>query len=335
MKQNTKNQKQKGPSSLVAAIPNLVGFQPQESLVLVAISQASYQVQVVIRIDLLGLTQAQLLEKTQQAIRQSNQETAANMFLPVLYFGALWSDYREFFKNLFEAEPADLTLLDAIWVNQDRYGSILCENQDCCHSDGSPLPKDTSLEKLELISQGKAVMPERESIEQYFQETAANPKLTLTLAKLIKAKKRSKNRAWQDNLYNRVFVNLLHSDKKLNTLAQAELLFVCGEIPLRDRLISEVLHELQSQDYPLDNLHALKEKLLAVIQTAPADQAKTILSCLGLWLWQLGESVWAEAAIKQALRHDESYRLALLALSALKSGLAPWRFADCFNPTSG
>ncbi|MGA1082109.1 MAG: hypothetical protein ACO3T8_03845 [Candidatus Nanopelagicales bacterium] len=73
---------------------------------------------------------------------------------------------------------------------------------------------------------------------------------------------------------------------------------------------------------------------MPAIQSAPEGQAKTILTCLGLWLWQLGESVWAEAAIKQALEHDENYRLGILALSAMKSGLPPWRFADCFIPTT-
>lgn len=335
MKQNSENQKQKSPSSLVAAIPNLVGFEPQDSLVLIAISKASYQVQVVIRIDLLGLSEVQLLDKTQQAIAQSFNEAGADLFLPVLYFGSEWKSYRGFFKDLYKAEPEEITLLDAVWVNQDRYGSVLCENQECCPADGSPLPKDTSIEKLKLISQGKATMPERESIEQYFQSSSVDPKLTLALAKLIKTKKRSKNKSWNENLYNRVYVNLMQNDQALTVLAQAELLFATGEIPLRDRLISEVLHELQSQEHPLDKVHELKVRLLPVIQGAPEGQAKTILSCLGLWLWQLGESVWAEAAIKQALKHDETYRLALLSLSALKSGLAPWRFADCFSPTSG
>jgi hypothetical protein len=126
----------------------------------------------------------------------------------------------------------------------------------------------------------------------------------------------------------------MHSDHELNLQEQAEVLFATGEIALRDRLISEVLSEIQSHSQPLDKLHELKSRLLPAIQSAPEGQAKTILTCLGLWLWQLGESVWAEAAIKQALAHDESYRLAILALSAMKSGLPPWRFADCFIPTT-
>jgi len=335
MRQNIENQKPKGPSSLVAAIPHLVGFEPENSLVLVAISQESDRVQLVIRLDLLGLSQEALLEKSKQAISQAHREANADLYLPVLYFGEKWKEYRSFFTEFFDNKLEAVTLLDAYWVDKNRYGSILCENQDCCPSDGLDLPSESSLEKLQLIAQGKAVMPTRESIEGYFQHHQVNEKLALTLAKLIKSKKRSKNSSWQENLYNRVFVQLMQNDQEFSVQTQAEILFATGEIPLRDRLISEVLHELQSQDHPLDKLHKLKSRLLPVIQTAPDGQAKTVLSCLALWLWQLGETVWAEAAIKQALEHDENYRLALLTLSALKSGLAPWRFADCFNPSSG
>lgn len=334
MEPQIKNQESKGPSSLVAAIGHLIGFEPEDSLVLVAISREGYRVQLLIRIDLIGSSEEKLLEDSQRALLRAHQETGADLVLPVLYVGKNWQTWREFVKNLNKVELKSLTLLDALWVDQNRYGSILCENQECCPIEGFALPSDSSLEKLQLISQGKAVMGKRESIDEYFNFVKENPKLTLSLAKLIKAKKRSKNLSWQENLYNRVFVNLMQSDQEINVLAQAEVLFATGEIPLRDRLISEVLHELQSQDHPLDKLHELKTRLLPVIQSAPSGQAKTILSCLGLWLWQLGEAVWAEAAIKQALNHDETYRLALLSLSALKSGLAPWRFADCFNPAS-
>jgi hypothetical protein len=65
MTQKTENER-KGPSSLVAAIPHLVGFEPESSLVLVAIAKNSYRVQLVIRLDLIGLTDRDLLEKVNQ-----------------------------------------------------------------------------------------------------------------------------------------------------------------------------------------------------------------------------------------------------------------------------
>lgn len=333
MTQKTENQK-KGPSSLVAAIPHLVGFEPESSLVLVAIAKSTYRVQLVIRLDLIGLTDKELLAKVNQSITGAQKETGADIFLPVFYIGSDWQKYRSFLKDFYQAQSGAIDLLDAVWVIQNRYGSILCENEECCPADGYPMPDQTSLEKLQLISQGKAVMPSRENIESYFQSKEANKKLTLALSKILKANKRSKNPSFQENLYNRVLVNLMQSDHELNLQEQAEVLFATGEIALRDQLISEVLSEIQSLSQPLDKLHELKSRLLPVIQNAPEGQAKTILTCLGLWLWQLGESVWAKAAIRQALEHDGGYRLALLSLSAMESGLPPWRFADCFVPTT-
>jgi hypothetical protein len=324
--------KPKGPASLLAAIPYLVGFEPLNSLVLVAFSGKNNRVAVAIRIDLAELNQAQLIKNAMSALKQAKENSDIDGVLTVIYAENKWCQYRESISALLDAQREICEISDAMWVEGFRYGSVLCEDSECCPKEGFALPTDTSLEKLQLISQGKSVLADRAAVENYFRFKSENPKLVKALEKLERSKNKTKNSSWGENLYNRAYVNLLNQSEDLNELAQAELILISKEIPLRDKLISEVLREIQISQEPLNLLHSIKSRLLPLIQNAPKDEAKTVLTILGIWLWQLGESVWAQAAVSQALDTDSSYRLGLLTMSAIKSGLPPWKFADCFGP---
>jgi hypothetical protein len=241
--------------------------------------------------------------------------------------------YRSLVADLIKAQAEVCQPQDPIWVLDGRYGSILRQNQECCPPEGYELPADTSIEKLKLISAGKSVLQSRKVIEDYFAPTQENLRLTKALKKLRAAQHRSHKTNWNLNLYNRVLVNLLDAGGELNELAQSEIILVTEIIDLRDKLISEVLGEIQIAQEPLSLLHLIKTRLLPLIQGANGDQAKGALAVLAIWMWQLGEAVWAESALNRSLELDGSYRLSLLTMSALKSGLAPWKFADCFGPT--
>ncbi|MFY9325450.1 MAG: DUF4192 domain-containing protein [Candidatus Nanopelagicales bacterium] len=324
--------KPKGPASLLAAIPYLLGFMPLNSLVLVAFNSNNNQVVVAIRIDLAELAQAQLVENAMEALRKAKENSSIDGVLTALYAESNWPQYRPTINELLKAQNEVCEISEALWVEGDRYGSLLCEDIECWPIEGFALPSDTSLEKLQLISQGKSALASKEEIEQYFISKPENPKLVKAITKLEKSKNRAKNSNWNENLYNRGYVNLLNQSEDLNELAQAEIILISKEISLRDKLISEVLREIQISQEPLNLLHSLKTRLLPLIQNAPKTEAKAVLTILGIWLWQLGESVWAQAAVKQALNFDASYRLGLLTMSAIKSGLPPWKFADCFGP---
>lgn len=325
--------KPKGPGGLLAAIPYLVGFVPLNSLVLVAFNEEDNRVVVAIRVDLTEQNQEQLIQNSMLALRQAKENSLIDSVLTVIYAEDNWSSYRDSIRNLLKVQSEVCQVSDAMWVADDRYGSVLCEDTNCCPGEGFVLPQDTSLEKLQLISQGRSVLADRETIQQYFISKVENPKLKISLGKLEKSKKSGKTADWNENLYNRGYVNLLNQSEDLSELAQAELILITKEIPLRDRLISEVLREIQISQEPLNLLHSIKSRLLPLIQSAPKEEATAVLTILGIWLWQLGESVWAESAVTAALKTDANYRLGLLTMSAIKSGLPPWKFSDCFGPS--
>lgn len=327
------NQDPKGPGSLLAAIPHLLGFTPINSLVLVALNQKLNKFVMAVRIDLVGLPDSKIIDTATKSLIDAQANSDIDGVLTALYTDQQFTKLRPTIKKLIETQREICQSNDAYWVSGDRYGSVLCMDDQCCPTDGWQIPRDTSIEKLQLISAGKSVLSAREEIEDYFLPTEENQALTKSLKKLRASQKRNNSDLWLDNLYNRGLVNLLDQSSELNDLAQAELILISQNIPLRDKLISEVLGEIQIAQAPLTLLHQIKVRLLPLIQTSTDHEAKGVLAVLAIWLWQLGESVWAEAATNEALAIDESYRLSLLTMSAIKSGLPPWKFADCFAPT--
>jgi hypothetical protein len=333
MRKNKPTIAPKGPGSLLAAVPHLLGFMPINSLVLVALDLEENQVVLAMRLDLTGFDDEQIIEQAMGGLLGAQSNVRIDSVLSVLYSEENFINYRSLAARLINAQAQVCEPQDPMWVSDGRYGSILCENQECCPPEGYELPVDTSIEKLKLISAGKSVLQSRKVIEDYFAPTQENPKLTRALKKLRAAQHRSRKANWNESLYNRVIVNLLDDGSELNELAQSEIILVTEIIDLRDKLISEVLGEIQIAQEPLTVLHLIKTRLLPLIQSATDDQAKGALAVLAIWMWQLGEAVWAESALNRSLELDGSYRLSLLTMSALKSGLAPWKFADCFGPT--
>jgi hypothetical protein len=333
MKTNKSTTAPKGPGSLLAAIPHLLGFVPINSLVLVALDLQKNQVVLAMRLDLSDFSDEQIVEQAMMGLGDAQASVQIDSVLSVIYSERDFITFRSMAADLIKAQAEVCDPQDPMWVSNGRYGSILCENDSCCPSEGYELPVDTSLEKLKLISAGKSVLQSRQVIEDYFAPTKENAKLTKALKKLRAAQQRSRKENWNENLYNRALVNLLDDSSDLNELAQSEIILITEIIDLRDKLISEVLGEIQIAQEPLSLLHLIKTRLLPLIQGAADDQAKGVLAVLAIWMWQLGEAVWAESAINHSLALDPGYRLSLLTMSALKSGLPPWKFADCFGPT--
>lgn len=317
----------------MAAIPHILGFVPINSLVLVALDLQKNQVVLAMRLDLAGFSDEQIMEQAVKGLLDAQKNVQIDSVLSVIYSDRDFTNFRSMAADLIKAQSEMCDPQDPMWVSNGRYGSILCENKSCCPSEGYELPVDTSIEKLKLISVGKSVLQSRQVIEDYFAPTRESAKLAKSLTKLRAAQRRSRKENWNENLYNRVLVNILDDSSQLNELAQSEIILITEIIDLRDKLISEVLGEIQIAQEPLSLLHSIKSRLLPLIQTAADDQAKGVLAVLAIWMWQLSEAVWAESAINRSLSLDPGYRLSLLTMSALKSGLPPWKFADCFGPT--
>jgi len=101
----------------------------------------------------------------------------------------------------------------------------------------------------------------------------------------------------------------------------AELLMSLADIPVRDTLIWEVMH-----DDP-GTWVALAERLVGVVAAAPDSHVAPPATVLAIVRWQMGDGSRASAAVDRALAADPDYSLARLVDRCLAVGLHPatWR----------
>ena len=123
------------PHDLLAAIPFLVGFKPENSIILISIKEES--VSMAMRIDFPdSLDDAQTATLMGHLIRDRAEAVLSIYYLPDRVNG---SD--SVISSLTQAiEKENLVLRESIVVSSGRWRSLLCQDQECCPDEGSPMP---------------------------------------------------------------------------------------------------------------------------------------------------------------------------------------------------
>ena len=123
------------PHDLLAAIPFLVGFKPENSIILISIKEES--VSMAMRIDFPdSLDDAQVSTLIGHLKRDVAEAVLSIYYLPDRANG---SD--SVISTLTQAiEKENLVLRESIIVSSGRWRSLLCQDKSCCPDEGSPMP---------------------------------------------------------------------------------------------------------------------------------------------------------------------------------------------------
>jgi hypothetical protein len=162
---------------LVAAIPHLVGFPPEHSLVLVAMHRRGPRLRLglVARFDLpaagmgsRGPVPAAVRELVQQSVELLLRDAPEQVV--ALVFDAepcsLHAPWRRLARQLTDAfRSADVALLDAVYVSGDHYRSYRCDDPRCCPPEGRPVAR-AGATVAELVAQGSAPLPSRAALHE-------------------------------------------------------------------------------------------------------------------------------------------------------------------------
>ena len=140
------------PIDLLAAVPFLIGYEPSNSIVLVALEADALS--VALRIDFPSeLTQADASELIKRLGKVEE-------LLMVSYIPDDLLDVNRTLSPLLDAIASeDIKIRESIIVVAGRWRSLVCQDQQCCPIEGSPMPElSISRVAAEEISQGK-LMP--------------------------------------------------------------------------------------------------------------------------------------------------------------------------------
>lgn len=316
----------RGPADLMSAVPYLLGFHPEQSLVLIGL--AGNRVVVTARMDLADLIQPELLEHTVAAMANGG----AMKFVCAIFDDTAparardgdplpWADAAD---DLAECvAEADAELDEVLLVGNNRLWSLTCTHEDCCPRAGRVLEPSDEVAATATYA-GLVALPDRAAVAGLLA-----PRPPAERARLIPAIERAERaavdavlagqaRSSQRSAQRAIFAAAREASSPGRSVAVSDDQVVrfgtaLRSIPTRDAMW------LAIDSGRLDGRPLWRE--LAARLPAPYDAAALFL--FGWATWRDGGGALAGIAVERALESDPAYTAADLLAAALSQAVDP------------
>ena len=307
------------PHDLLAAIPFLIGYHPENSLVLVALKDDS--VGMAMRVDM----PTDIAPESYDLLASHFQREAADAALIVAYVDSETDPEPVLINTSAALLRAGISIKESLIVLDGRYRSMLCHDSECCPSLGSPIPDiDSSRIAAEHVIAGHP-MPFA-NVSGLVQSIAALPS--------------AMEESWQSEV--RTF--WIESDSEnlidLQRDGATAVIDLAGEYAqgrgAEDReLVARVIgriSDIQVRDYALgshneETADAYWQMWRELLLIAPRGFVAPIASIFAALAYERGEGALAHKALDRALADDERYSLALLLRRVFTAGWPPQSFS--------
>jgi hypothetical protein len=315
-----------GPDELLHAVPYLLGFHPERSLVLMGLHR---QVLVVTaRLDLADAAEEGTLAHAIGAMaRGGSTAIVAAAFdesasiESSMSAAAAWPHLTAAIER--EAARIGCELLDAMLVVGERWRSLLCDSPDCCPPGGRTMSTGPSAFAAAATYEGVVALADRAELEAVLDpdpdgvrarlgaalEVVENDAVTAVLDGHMRRHRRSVIRA----LFAAARESAEPGWSGLDDAAVARFGAALPEIAVRDAVWMAV------DDGRIDGRPLWRD--LARRLPAPYDAPPLFL--FGWASWRAGDGALAGIAAERAVRSDGEYSAADLLLAALDRGVDP------------
>jgi Domain of unknown function (DUF4192) len=303
----------RGPADLLGAVPYLLGFHPEESLVVIGLDDTT--VTVTARINLPDIHVLNVLPTLFAAVNRSGATRAV-----LVVFTDSPVDRATASSKLSEhVERAGLGLVDSLLVSHGRWWSLACEDSGCCPAEGSPMPAAPTELHAAATYAGLTALPSRDALAAMFGPLSDRTDLAAELV------------VQQDIEVNAALVSTHDTFVRAATRAlfAAHRAAQGGEMPT-DRDVARYGIALQSfavrdavwMALDDDRLEGI-ELWVNLARRLPAPYSAAPLFLAGWRAWRDGNGALAGIAAERALASDPGYSAADLLLAALARGIDP------------
>jgi hypothetical protein len=336
----------RGPDSLPALVPHLVGFHPAASLVLVGLAPQRRTVRVTVRIDLPeeGDDLVDVLDAWAPSLAALPAAGALETIL-VLYprpDEAPWGagpardlPHRALVDELAaDLGEAGIHALDAVCVVGERMRSYWCDDSTCCPPEGRVADVRESLRvRATLVAHGSAPLASRDLLVGALAPRSPDDPLRLAV-----------DRA-RDGVVIRMPSGALRrvehfvagardlADDPRTTARLVRLVvmagWLCSAIRSRDLLLRTL-----TVDPDPAGLAAARTVLAEAVRCADGPDAAPVASVLAVCCWVAGDGAAARVALERAMSADPAYPLAGLVSAALDTGTPPWTWVAMMGEVS-
>lgn len=292
------------PGEIAATIPYLIGFQPQNSLVIVSLRER--RVGLTLRYDLPAwdLT-GEMVADVQQRLAHDGATGAL-----VLVF----TDEEGTLPRLEQVQNLELGLMasngvtvrEALLVRDGLWSSYLCEST-CCPVEGTPIPTDSNnVDMIATANADRPVLNDRDALSR----SVAGPDTDDGLYDATNVD--------LDGLalWKRALAERMERPTPLTPQAAATLAVQLTDVQVRDRVLTLALES----DLHLDHLLAL---VIETAQNTHDRHAAPICTVLAVLAWLKGDGGLANVALDRAFAATPNYSLATLIRTGLDAQLPP------------
>ncbi|MGW4793930.1 DUF4192 domain-containing protein [Nonomuraea sp. NPDC004297] len=302
-------------ADVVAIVPYLLGFHPQQSLVALAIDDA--RVTGAVRMDL-----TQDLDEMAERTRHLVDVLERNRVRRALLIGyGPGSQVTLTVDTAMEAlRGAGVGLSEAIRVHDGRYWSYMCTDITCCPPEGVPIDLTSSAPAAAAVVAGMRALPDRATLvatldpPTEFDQDQARDITREVCSQVNKASKEGGD--WFREGVNRIVAALdrVQSGEGLDAETVAWLGMYLTAKPVRDMAMTYI------RQYGAETHVRLWTEVTRKVQPAFAAAPATLLAFAAMCR---GDGPLASIALDRALSVSSRYTLALLLVEALMVGLSP------------
>jgi hypothetical protein len=298
---------------LVAAVPYLLGFQPQESLVAVALVGPRGRMQFSMRLDLIDERYDDAIA-SDVAMRMAHAN--ADKLLLLVFSEQPVADGLPRRPLIDAIERACvMPMRDALFVSRERIWSYVCDNARCCPPQGRPRDADAP-EPLAVAAahalRGDVVLPSRDAVVALVQPVGG-----IT----ARSVRQAVERAWESTepfeaeieRFDALLRRYAEPPAQVSHDEAAGLIVACHAIEVRDVI-------LRRFEFEPDAMQAL---LLDVVKLAQPPHDAPICSVLAAVAYAHGNGVLTISACERALVSAPDYSLARLLKDAMERQVPP------------
>lgn len=331
----------RGPDCLPAVVPHLLGFHPEDSVVVLGLEPGTHAVRVTLRLDL----PAEPDRDAWAGLLPAFVRVGATEALLCVYPAAHADPWREGRARDLPARPvleaaaaafADggVAALDAVCVVGDRMRSYWCRDETCCPREGRIVPHDELLRvEAEFVGAGSAPLASRRSLERLLDPRDDDDPFRREVLDEIEA------RAGDVAAYGPADVDsfLLGLRALAAGLDQPHL--QASLVGMATSLVSwvrprDLLMRALSVDADPALVRAARGVLVEAVRCARGPGVAPVASLLAVCAWLAGDGAMARVALERAESADTGYSLARLLSAALDAGIPPWVWASMMEEIS-
>jgi Domain of unknown function (DUF4192) len=310
------------PSGLLAVIPRLLGFVPENSVVVLGAAADRGRIDLVFRYDLPDPQDELAADIAEHAVSVLGRQDPAAVVMLVGYGpGSLVTPVADAIRARVPA--AGLELAEVLRVEGGRYWSYLCSDSSCCPADGVPFDATTHPAAAALTVAGLTALPDRAALAATIAPLTGPVANTMRQATrraartAVRLLAREGPRALDGPGLAAVqeAIGVYRDGGSLSPDARhAWLALVLIRLPVRDDAWARM---------DPDHRDAHRRLWTDVVRRAQPGYVAAPASLLAFTAWQCGDGALANIALDRALADTPGYSMALLLRDAIGSGAPP------------